>query len=270
MHERPAIPLLTMKSGARRYPARLVWAGGGLAVLLAIAPGPSLALAQESTGPPSTAPVSPGSTIRATAHPKSKAAPPHKLAREAGHAAKHKHGAATGDSKKGSDDSAPGGLPFSAGHGPINIQSDTLSLDYKSKAVVFSGHVHALQSGTQLSADTVHVNYEQNFKDVKDMTADGNVRMSQGGRWATSDHAVLNQQNHTVVMTGSPVVHDGHDQIAGRQITVYLDSGKSVVESAHAVIFPRRSENADNGSPDAEAAPSLDGKTPGAAASGSP
>jgi lipopolysaccharide export system protein LptA len=74
------------------------------------------------------------------------------------------------------------------------------------------------------------------------MIADGNVRISQGTRWATGDHAILDQTKHTVTLTGSPVVHDGEDQIAGTKITVHLDTNQSDVENARAVIFPKESK----------------------------
>jgi lipopolysaccharide assembly outer membrane protein LptD (OstA) len=75
------------------------------------------------------------------------------------------------------------------------------------------------------------------------MIADGNVRISQGTRWATGDHAVLDQTKHTVVLTGSPVVHDGEDQIAGTKITVHLDTNQSDVENARAVIYPKQTSS---------------------------
>jgi lipopolysaccharide transport protein LptA len=153
---------------------------------------------------------------------------------------------------RSSSDDAPS--PFTAGHGPINIKSDTLSLDYKNNSVVFTGHVHAIQSGSELTTDTLRVNYEKNFKDIKDMVADGNVRISQGGRWATSDHAVMDQKAQTVVMTGNPVAHDGQDQISGTKITTYLQTGKSVVESANAMIFPKSSDSSQSAVASAPAA----------------
>ena len=134
-----------------------------------------------------------------------------------------------------------GGLQFSNNKSPINITSDTMALDYKGNSVLFTGHVNAAQATGHLSSDRLRVNYGQGFKDVREMIADGNVRISQDTRWATGDHAVLDQTKHTVVLTGSPVVHDGTDQITGRRITVYLDTGKSVVEGASAVIFPKSS-----------------------------
>lgn len=136
-----------------------------------------------------------------------------------------------------------GGLQFSNNKSPINITSDTMALDYKGNSVLFTGHVNAVQATGHLTSDRLRVNYGQGFKDVKEMIADGNVRISQDTRWATGDHAVLDQTKHTVVLTGSPVVHDGTDQITGRRITVYLDTGKSVVEGASAVIFPNSSSS---------------------------
>ena len=78
------------------------------------------------------------------------------------------------------------------------------------------------------------------------MYADGNVRMSQGTRWVTSDHAVLDQGKHLLTFRGNPVVHDEKDQITGSLITVDMVTGKSNVENPRVVIFPRESKNPDN------------------------
>jgi lipopolysaccharide export system protein LptA len=179
-----------------------------------------------------------------------------------------------------------GAMGFSTDNGPINIKSDSMDLDYKQNHVTFRGHVHAVQSGTTLVSDTLAVTYMSNQKDpsngrvkdqvkpgrplrtdpkgdpgsagmnqIKEVTALGHVKIDQGGRYATGDKAVFNQINRTVEMTGSPVVHDGPDQIAGTKILIYLDTQKSVVEGAHAVIFPRKSENGDNSAPSKDHSP---------------
>jgi lipopolysaccharide transport protein LptA len=136
---------------------------------------------------------------------------------------------------------------FTTGNrGPISIQSDSLALDYRQNAVVFRGHVHATQADGALVSNTLNVKYGKDFHTVQDMAADGNVRISQGVRWCTSDHAVMDQQQHTVILTGSPICHDARDQIAGTRITVHLDTGKSDVEAAKAVIFPQPSKTRDN------------------------
>ena len=137
-------------------------------------------------------------------------------------------------------------LQFSGNKGPIDIKSDTLDLDYKGNVVTFRGHVHATQADATLTSDTLKVSYGKDFHQVQEMVADSNVRMSQGTRWATGDHAVLDQAKHTVTLTGSPVVHDGEDQVTGSKITVHLDTGKSEVAGARAVFFPKEQKTRDN------------------------
>ncbi len=151
------------------------------------------------------------------------------------------------DDKNGKGQEGPfSSLQFSGNKGPIDIKSDALDLDYKGNIVTFRGHVHATQADATLTSDTLRVAYGKDFHEVKEMVADSNVRMSQGTRWATGDHAVLDQAKHTVTMTGSPVVHDGEDQVTGSKITVHLDTGKSEVEGARAVFFPKDQKTRDN------------------------
>jgi len=150
------------------------------------------------------------------------------------------------DAKGGAQNSPFGMLKFSADNGPIQIKADSLSLDYKSNSVEFTGAVHAIQSGTTLTSKTLKVIYGEKFGDIKEVIALGDVKMTQGGRWATGQRAVLDEVKHTVEMTGEPVIHDGPDQVAGRRIIIYLDTEKSYVEGASAVIFPRPSGKKDN------------------------
>jgi lipopolysaccharide export system protein LptA len=153
--------------------------------------------------------------------------------------------------KSAADSQRPGSeTPFGAlagsKRGPISIQSDSLALDYKHNGVLFDGHVHATQADAALTSKSLRVKYGKDFHEVQDMAADGNVHISQGVRWCTSDHAVMDQRQHTVILTGSPACHDGGDQITGTRITVHLDTGKSDVEAAKAVIFPQQSKTRDN------------------------
>ena len=159
--------------------------------------------------------------------------------------AKNKRDSAT--SANAGESAGPfGSFDGTANRGPVNIQSDSLSLDYKQTTTTFIGHVHATQADGVLTSDKLVVKHGKDFNDVEKMTALGDVRISQGLRWCTSDQAVLNQRAHTVVLTGNPVCHDADDQIAGSKITVHLDSGKSEVEGVKALIFPRQSKTRDN------------------------
>jgi lipopolysaccharide export system protein LptA len=208
---------------SRRF-ARALWAGCASLVLIAVGALP--ASAQPS--PAAVAPRTPAPGV-------SKPAPVKKAAAST----------PARDAKAEGDQTPFGMMKFSADSGPIQIKADSLNLDYKNNTVEFTGTVHAIQSGTTLTSKALKVIYGQKFGDIKQVIALGDVKLSQGGRWATGQRAVLDEVKHTVEMTGQPVIHDGPDSVAGRRIIIYLDSEKSVVEDAQAVIFPRDNGKAD-------------------------
>jgi lipopolysaccharide transport protein LptA len=180
----------------------------------------------------------PASEPPASAAPASATAPTETVAPH-----KPSKAAAAGETKLASNPpqqgGAFGGMQFGNNKAPIDIKSESMSLDYQSHSVLWVGNVHATQADAQLTSDQLRVNYfDKDFKQMKDMVADGNVRLSQGTRWATGKHGVMDQTKRTVVLTGSPVAHDGNDQITGCKITVYLNTSQSVVDCAHAVLFP--------------------------------
>jgi lipopolysaccharide transport protein LptA len=211
---------------------------GAIAPPMVLAPVPSEIVAPEAEPAPASAPVA-----------AEQAPPPRQSDKSAGKTGKGE----AKDTKVASNapqESSPLGLQFGNSKGPIDIKSESMSLDYQNHSVLWTGHVHANQANAQLTSDNLRVNYfDKDFKDLKDMVADGNVRISQGTRWATGQHGVMDQTKRTMVLTGSPVVHDCANQITGKRITVFLDTSKSVVEGAHAVIFPHQAQGADDAAP---------------------
>ncbi len=227
------------------FPAKSRVAGFGAVVALVLWTGANCAISLAQTAPRGSAPGQPRASAQDTV----------KKPEKAGQSAVER---ADQDSRKGRSDKPAAGHPPTLGNdtpfgslgssnrGPISIQSDSLALDYKQNAVLFNGHVHANQADAQLTSNTLRVKYGKDFHEVQDMAADGNVRISQGVRWCSSERAVMNQSQHTVTLTGSPICHDGGDQIAGTRIIVHLDTGKSDVEAAKAMIFPQQSKTRDN------------------------
>jgi len=203
----------------------------------AIAPPMTLApVSADSVAP--EAPASPASAPAAATPPASITAPAEAVAPQ-----KAPKAAAGGETKLASNPPQQGGpfggMQFGNNKAPIDIKSESMSLDYQNHSVLWVGNVKATQADAQLTSDQLRVNYfDKDFRQMKDMVADGNVRLSQGTRWATGKHGVMDQTKHTVVLTGSPVAHDGSDQITGCKITVYLNTSQSVVDCAHAVLFP--------------------------------
>jgi lipopolysaccharide transport protein LptA len=234
-----------LKSGLSQRLSRSTSAGfGGVVVLLLLSIGancgPLQAQSSKGSSLPAGNPPSAQQTVR-KAEKTEKTAVSHV---DQNSARNHKQKPAS--NSNGQDSETPFGSLASSNRGPISIQSDSLDLDYKQNAVLFDGHVHATQADAALTSNKLRVKYGKDFHEVQDMAADGDVHISQGVRWCTSDHAVMDQRQHTVILTGSPICHDASDQIAGTRITVHLDSGKSDVEAAKAMIFPQQSKTRDN------------------------
>jgi lipopolysaccharide export system protein LptA len=81
---------------------------------------------------------------------------------------------------------------------------------------------------------------------LKEVIAEGDVRLSKGTRWATAGRAVFDQARRMVVLSQDAVLHDGPNQVSGERVVVYLDEERSVVEGGSgrvkAVLFPPQDE----------------------------
>src|SRR5881392_893106 len=154
-----------------------------------------------------------------------------------------------------------GGALFDAGSfgnkkEPIVITSDTLEYDYKTNVVVYRGEVIAVQGETKVRTDTLTVTLaaqtnadppdgaEKGSQRLQEVVAVGNVRIDNGTRWATGGRAVFGQGTRTLVLTETPVLHDGANEVSGDRVTVYLDENRSVVEGGRrrvkATVFPSK------------------------------
>jgi len=158
---------------------------------------------------------------------------------------------------------APPGALFDAGSfgnrkEPITVTADNLEYDYKANVIVYRGDVLATQGDMKVRSDTLTVTLnsekpggapDDTGKDrqrLQQIVALGNVRIDNGTRWATGGRAVFEQSTRTVVLTESPVLHDGSNEVAGEQVVVYLDQNKSEVKGGRrrvkAVLYPSKED----------------------------
>lgn len=143
-------------------------------------------------------------------------------------------------------------LSFSSKRDPISVSAEGLEFDYGTRVLTYKGGVEVTQGDVKLQSETLRVVLDDHAENrVKEVVADGNVRVSKGPRWATSGHAEFDQAKQTVVLSNEAVVHDGSNEVSGERIVVYLSENRSVVEGGNgrvrAVLFPSKS-----GTPDAE------------------
>jgi lipopolysaccharide export system protein LptA len=111
---------------------------------------------------------------------------------------------------------AAGALVLPSVTRPMHVRAETTSFDSSARSV--------------LSSDTFRVNYGDDFRDVKTARADGSVRIDQGARWFTGRDALLDPPSRTIVLTGSPTVHEFGRETSARKITIHLDTDQNVIE----------------------------------------
>lgn len=128
---------------------------------------------------------------------------------------------------------------------PITIKSNELTADNKGKTAIFVGKVVAKQGEMTIFADKLVINYSDNKGEIKNMEADGNVRIVQQDRTGLSTHAVYDSASGRITLTGNPRVIKGTDSVKGKEIVYFVDDDKSMVsggtdskERVEAVINP--------------------------------
>ncbi|HEY2388120.1 MAG TPA: LptA/OstA family protein [Candidatus Binatia bacterium] len=183
---------------------------------------------------------------------------------------------------------------------PINITADGMELDYKGSVLTYSGNVKVVQGDATLTSDTLVITYDRtavqasprpgaspagapspvpsssprasaskggatDTDKIKQVIAEGHVRMQRGDRVAEGRHAVFDQASQTIVLSDHAVLHEGQNQVAGDRIVVYLQDQRSVVEGGSnsrvsAVFYPKTDASSSPGAvltPHAAASPAL-------------
>ena len=148
------------------------------------------------------------------------------------------------------------GASFGNRKDPITVTADKLEYDYKANVIVYRGDVVASQGDTKIRSDTLTVTLAaakgsggtadvagKGGQRVQQIVAVGGVRIDNGTRWATGGRAVFEQSNRTLVLTETPVLHDGSNEVTGDRVVVYLDENRSEVvggarKRVKAVLYP--------------------------------
>ena len=144
---------------------------------------------------------------------------------------------------------------------PIEITSDRLDFDYKSRRTVFRGNVEVIQGDVHLQSDILTVDYSQvgDKQELQAVNADGHVTITQGSKKATGTHAVFDQASRTVVLTGNAILEEGSNQVNGDKIVVHPDESRMEVigenRRVKVVLFPGQGQVAGGAADRATATP---------------
>lgn len=156
------------------------------------------------------------------------------------------HAAPDGKSAEPGPDAFLGALSFGSSREPVSVTADALEFDYRARVLKYTGKVVVTQADMKLESDTLTVFLDQAVDNrVKEVTAEGAVRLAKGTRWATGGRAVFDQAQNTVVLSKNAVLHDGLNEVSGDRVVVYLDQERSIVEGGGgrvtALLYPPKS-----------------------------
>lgn len=110
----------------------------------------------------------------------------------------------------------------------INITSDSLVVNNKSKVAIFSGHVIAIKGNLKILSDILHVLYTKKNK-IKMLIATGNVHIIKGKDNITGGKAVYHNKSKIAIITKNPVAYEGKNKIVGEKIMINFKTGISTV-----------------------------------------
>jgi len=148
---------------------------------------------------------------------------------------------------------------------PISITADRMEAKQDDRTIVFEGHVVVTQDDLTITSNRLKVTAlpaekqsskagEKSASTVSSPTDkidyiefEGDVKVTQQDRLATANKAIFYQREQKIVMNGRPVVTKGQDRIEGELITIFIQQGRSVVESGSgapvkAVLFPGKKD----------------------------
>jgi lipopolysaccharide export system protein LptA len=146
-----------------------------------------------------------------------------------------------------------GGVPFGvAGEHdtsqPVEITSDSLSVDQLANTAVFSGSVVVGQGELRLAADEVEVVYasdDTGANSIDTIRAAGNVTVTNGTEAAEGQTAVYRVGEGAIALEGDVVLTQGPNAVSGDRLTIDLASGRATIEGrVQTIVVPGATEGA--------------------------
>ena len=114
---------------------------------------------------------------------------------------------------------------------PIQVTSNSLQADGTANRVRFIGNVEVRQGNVTIYAPEMVVLLRGEGRDIERIEAPAGVRVVQEGRMASGKKGVYFAKEEKIVLSGNAHVQRGEDSLDGDEITVFLNSNRSVVTS---------------------------------------
>ena len=142
---------------------------------------------------------------------------------------------------------------------PLSITSKSMIAKDIDRMVIFEGDVVLNKGEFTLTADRLEVtlnpgdqgsgpsgkgdailsDLSKGKEAISLIEAIGNVQVTQGNRHGKAEHAIYDQKEEKVVLTGQPEVWEQDYRVSGRRMIFFLREQKNVVEDSKAVVYPK-------------------------------
>lgn len=122
-----------------------------------------------------------------------------------------------------------GGIAADPG-APVEVTSDTLSVDQASGTAVFSGNVVIGQGDLRLAAAEVVVIYGEAANEIARLDASGGVTFVTPEEAAEADRAIYDIENGTMTLTGDVLLTQGDTALSADRMVIDLAAGTAQLD----------------------------------------
>jgi lipopolysaccharide export system protein LptA len=122
---------------------------------------------------------------------------------------------------------------------PVEVTSDSLSIDQASGAAVFTGNVTIGQGDLRVQAGEVEVRYDEATGGIARLLAKGGVTLATPAEAAEAQEADYDLGSGTLTMSGEVLLTQGPSAISGDRLVVDLDTGTARMEGNVRTILQR-------------------------------
>lgn len=120
---------------------------------------------------------------------------------------------------------------------PIEVTSDSLTVDQATGRAVFDGNVLVVQGALRMTAARVEVSYAEAGQGIQRMQATGGVTLVTAAEAAESREAVYEVTTGALVMSGAVLLTQGQATIAGERLVADLRAGTGQMEGRVKTVF---------------------------------
>ena len=120
---------------------------------------------------------------------------------------------------------------------PVELRADRLEVKSKEQRATYVGHAAAVRDGATLTCQRLEVQLDER-REVKTITATGDVVVVDGDRRATGDEATWDNATGVLVVTGHPTATQGPRAVEGEKVTFTTGIDRVELEKARTRVTP--------------------------------